>query len=123
MKWIGLIALAGMVGTLLRYGVGSYMQRAGEGFPWSTLLVNVIGSLILGFVYKHYAGSPDREQLRLVLAVGFCGAFTTFSAFSLETARLMEGGQWGRASAYILASVVLSVAATFGGFQIAGVAR
>ena len=119
MKWLGLIALAGMGGTLLRYGIGLSMQRASSGFPWNTLLINALGSLALGFIYKYYAGTPDREQLRLVLGVGFCGAFTTFSTFSLETAHMLEDGLWTRAFAYVIGSVVISFFAIIGGFQLA----
>lgn len=119
MKWVFWIAVAGMAGTLSRHAIGMALSRASQSFPWSTLLINVTGSLVLGLVYRYY--SADRENLRNVLAVGFCGAFTTFSTFSLETVRLADDGRWLRAGAYVSASVVLGVLAILAGFQLAGV--
>ena len=118
MKWVFWIGLAGMAGTLARYAIGAALWRSSQSFPWNTLLINVIGSLVLGVVYRYY--NADRDTLRTVIAVGFCGAFTTFSTFSLETVRLAADGRWMRAGAYVSASVVLGLLAILAGFQLAG---
>src|SRR5215475_5949879 len=97
-----LIALAGGIGTLARFGIGGWVQhRAGTGFPWGTLLINNTGSVILGFTFRYAEGTPVRPEIRAMVGIGFCGGFTTFSTFSYETARLLEDGQWRRAVVYI----------------------
>jgi fluoride exporter len=109
------IALGGAVGSVARFLVGTFMQRASADFPLGTLLVNVSGSLLLGFLARSLTDSAPSPELRAALTIGLCGGYTTFSTFSLETVALMERGAYGRAAAYIVASVVLSVAATFAG--------
>jgi CrcB protein len=114
------IALAGAIGTLARFGLGGWIQeRAGAGFPWGTLVINITGSIVLAFAFRFAEGTVVRPELRAAVGVGFCGAFTTFSTFSYETARLLEDGQWNRAALYIAASVLLALAGTFLGFQLA----
>lgn len=115
-----MIGLAGAIGTLARFGIGGWVQeRAGTGFPWGTLLINITGSVILGFTFRYAEGTPIRPEIRAMVGIGFCGGFTTFSTFSYETARLLENGQWNRAALYIAGSVLLSLAGTFGGFHMA----
>jgi CrcB protein len=104
-----LVALGGALGSVARYGVGVLAARwFGLGFPWGTLAVNVIGGLAMGVLVARVG--PEQEQLRLALGVGVLGGFTTFSAFSLETVRLMQHHA-GQAAAYAAASVALSVGA------------
>jgi CrcB protein len=112
---IWLIALGGAVGSVSRFLVGPAIQRAfGFTFPFGTLFINVVGSFILGVVAATaIEGGSLSPNGRAFLGIGFCGGFTTFSAFSLETVALLEGGQVGRASAYVIASVALSVSAAF----------
>jgi fluoride exporter len=106
MMQILLVALGGALGSVARYGVGVAAARwFGAGFPWGTLAVNVIGGVAIGVLA---ARVPDNENARLLLGVGLLGGFTTFSAFSLETVRLMEH-QPGLAALYAAASFVLSV--------------
>ncbi|PMR74049.1 fluoride efflux transporter CrcB [Billgrantia endophytica] len=85
-----------------------------NGFPFGTLAINVFGSMLLGIVIEYvalrYGASP---QVRLFLATGVLGGFTTFSAFSLETVQLVERGQAGVALVYVVSSVILSVGALF----------
>ncbi len=105
------IALGSALGGMARYwcsGVAAFLF--GETFPWGTLIVNVVGSVIIGFVAT--LTGPDGRLLvsttvRQFILVGFCGGFTTFSSFSLQTLNLMNDGQWSYAALNIGLSVVL----------------
>jgi CrcB protein len=110
---IWFIALGSAMGGVVRYLVGGAVQQAAGGtFPAGTLLVNVTGSFLLGFLIRYSADSAALgPELRAMLTIGFCGGYTTFSTFSYETVRLIEDGQGGRALAYALSSVLLSVGA------------
>jgi fluoride exporter len=115
-----LIGLGGAAGSVLRYLVGSVVQRsAGVGFPVGTLAVNVAGCFIMGVLAQHYMNTQTNQQVRAALMTGFCGGFTTFSAFSLETVGLMRGGEHGKSAAYVVLSVMLSILATFSGMAAA----
>lgn len=112
-----MIALGGAVGSVTRYLLGGIVQRAaGLAFPVGTLMVNVTGSFIAGFLLRYFMNVQTHPLLRAALIVGFCGGFTTFSAFTTETLGLVEGGEYSRAATYVLASVALSLAAVFAGF-------
>jgi CrcB protein len=118
MEKVLLVALGGAVGAVARYGVGVWsLRRFGGGWPVGTLAVNVVGGLLMGALAGWLAlrGGEGAERWRLLLGVGVLGGFTTFSAFSLETALLLERGRWSAACLYMAASVVLSVAALFAG--------
>ncbi len=116
------IALGGALGALSRWFVGGWVQEAaGSGFPMGTLVVNATGSFLLAFVVGLLEGLAAPPAWRSFLAVGFCGAYTTFSTFTYESVRLMQGGEWGRASAYLFGSVVVGLAATVMGFWAASV--
>ena len=106
------VALGSAVGGVLRYLLGGWVQdRAGTTFPVQTLLINVTGSLLLGFLARYLAESLASAELRLLLMTGFCGGYTTFSTFSYETVRLLEDGDWRHAALYVGLSVALSVGA------------
>jgi fluoride exporter len=116
-----LIALFGAIGTLTRYGLQGLVQvRTGGTFPYGTLLVNLTGCFFLGliaqFTMNRLAISPD---WRIAIAVGFFGAYTTFSSFGWETAKMMEDGEWLRASAYVAASVVAGLFLSVAGIRLA----
>ena len=114
---LGMIALGGAVGSVARYLLGGMVQRlAGAAFPLGTLAVNVSGSFIAGFLLRYFMNAQTHPFLRAALIVGFCGGFTTFSAFTTETLGLFEGGEYGKAAAYVALSVVLSLTAVFAGF-------
>ncbi len=117
-----IVGLGGALGSMARYGAGLAAARLlpGAAWPWATLSVNVIGGLAMGLLAGWLAqrGEGD-ESLRLFAAVGVLGGFTTFSAFSLETALMIERHQFGLAGAYVGLSVVLAVAALFLGLMIA----
>ena len=119
--WL-IVFLGGGLGAASRHGVNLAGARLiGGGFPWSTLIVNAVGSLLMGLIAGWLAfrsGVPWSQHTRLFLTTGFLGGFTTFSAFSLETALLWERGAAGEAAAYVLANVVLSVAGVFVGFWV-----
>lgn len=115
-----LIALGGAVGSLLRYLIGGAIQRSSaSGFPVGTMFVNVVGCLLVGVFVRFLLNMQTSPELRALLIVGFCGGFTTFSTFSYETVGLVEGGEYGRAATYVLASVALCVTATFLGMAAA----
>jgi CrcB protein len=110
------IAIGGAIGSVLRYLLGALVQRAsGSGFPIGTLAVNVTGSFLIGLLAQHFMNTQAHPLIRAALITGLCGGYTTFSAFSLETVALAEGGEMGKAAAYLVLSVMLSIAATFAG--------
>ena len=115
------VAAGSALGGVSRYIIGSAVQeRFGFPFPAGTLLVNVTGSLLLGFFLRiAFGGTQMSPEARLFLMTGFCGGYTTFSTFSSETAAMLETGQYRRAALYVTLSVVLSVLATFAGFALA----
>lgn len=117
----GYAALGGAIGTAARYLLTLVIQeRAGAGFPVATLLINITGSILLGFLMRYALESTTPgPEVRLLLTTGFCGGYTTFSTFSYETARLFEDGEWRRGAVYIVASVVVSLGGTFLGFALA----
>jgi CrcB protein len=115
------IAIGAAVGGVSRYYLSAAVQhRMGTTFPWGTLVINVTGSLVLGFLMRYAISTPAVSvEMRALLTTGFCGGYTTFSTYSYETATLIEDGQLGRAGTYALASVLLALAGTFGGFALA----
>jgi len=115
------IAGGGAVGAVLRYWLSSGVYTlTGRGFPYGTLVVNVLGSLVMGFLYIWLLERmPGGVALRAFLLVGLLGAFTTFSTFSLETLDLMEAGHIARGVLSTLLSVVLCVAAAALGVMLA----
>ncbi len=115
------IAIGSAIGGLSRYWLGGLIQRAHGGpFPLGTLVINVTGSLLIGFLLRYSLDtSAVSAEMRGFLTIGFCGGYTTFSTFSWETVALIEDGDWRRASLYILASVILSIAGTIAGVALA----
>ncbi len=113
-----IVGVAGAAGAVSRYAVGVLAQRAlGNHFAYGTLLVNVLGCLLLGFVLEleqHTTLVP--HPLRLLLAVGFLGAFTTFSTFGYETIRYLQAGAGHLAALNVAANLLLGMAAVWGGF-------
>ena len=107
-----LVAAAGAAGVLARYGIGTAVSAA--ALPWATVAINVAGSLALGFVVG--AGDWLSPEARAAIGVGFLGGFTTFSTFSVDVFRDLDGGRPGEALAYAGASVVLGVAAAAAGW-------
>ncbi|HEX5778719.1 MAG TPA: fluoride efflux transporter CrcB [Xanthobacteraceae bacterium] len=116
---IFLVFVGGGIGAALRHGVNvSAAAWFGTGFPWGTIIVNIVGSFVIGALAAWFAFRGDAmwtQPLRLFLATGILGGFTTFSAFSLDFALLFERGEIGQGVAYVLVSVLLSLAAVFAG--------
>jgi fluoride exporter len=116
-----LVALGGGLGAALRHGVNLVALRLlGPNFPWGTFTINIAGSLAMGIfielLARRFSGS---EGLRLFVATGILGGFTTFSSFSLDFAVLWQRGAVGAALGYVAGSVALSLAAVFVGFWLA----
>ena len=118
------VAIGGMCGALLRYGLDKVIERHSDSaFPWSTFAINVSGCLVVGFVI---AALVDRHSapdwLRAALVVGFCGGYTTFSTFAQETLDLVETRAVAVALLSGTANVVLGVLAVLAGSRIARLA-
>ena len=116
-----IVFLGAGIGGALRHAVNEAAFRAlGIYFPYGTAIVNILGSLIMGLLVAYFALRIELPQhWRLFLATGVLGGFTTFSAFSLDTAMLYERGQPVLAASYALGSVVISIAALFAGMWLA----
>lgn len=111
------VMVAGAVGVALRYGIDALVtDRAGDAFPWSTLVVNVLGAFAMGVlvaVLERHAFSSD--LVRPAIGIGLLGGFTTYSAFALDAVSLAEDGQVGRAGIYVVATNVVGIAALVAG--------
>ena len=112
-----IVFLGGGIGAMLRHGVNVAAARVlGTNFPFGTLAVNVTGSLVMGLLAAYFGfRSGASQHWRLFLTTGILGGYTTFSTFSLDVALLYERGELGLAFLYVLVSVLVSIAALFGG--------
>ena len=115
-----LIALAGSIGTLARYGLGGLVQaQAGKIFPWGTVVVNLSGCLLFGIVWSSLEGRwPTSSETRTVILIGFMGAFTTFSTFVFETEELLHDSEWLLALGYFSLHNVGGLAALVAGLAL-----
>ena len=116
-----LIAVFGAMGTLARYGLQGLVQvKMGSTFPYGTLAINLTGCFFLGligqFTLNRMVISPE---LRMAIAVGFFGGYTTFSSFGWETAKMLEAGEWIWATTYVATSVVLGLFLSVAGIRLA----
>lgn len=114
------IAAGGAIGSVLRYAVSTGVYSvAGREFPYGTLVVNVVGSLLMGLLFVLLIERMDVPGIwRMALLVGLLGAFTTFSTFSIETLNLMQSGDYVRALSNVFLSIVLCIGATWIGFRL-----
>ena len=114
------VAVGGALGSVARYLMGIGATRMfGLSFPWGTLIINILGSFLIGAFVEMFALKADLPQeVRVFLTVGICGGFTTFSTFSLDAYVLLERGEWWFAAAYIAGSVVLSIGALVGALHL-----
>lgn len=117
-----LIGLGGFIGTIVRYLIGQTIGKSiAEGFPYATLLVNLIGCLAIGLIYGYFAKNPGSgTDWKSILTIGVCGGFTTFSAFSYETLNLISGGKLITAVLYVTLSLLLGLALTLSGLWLMG---
>jgi CrcB protein len=120
MKMVLMIAAGGAMGAVARYGTVVAVGRlTGIGFPWGTVTVNLAGSFILGFLIGALAhGFSLSQEMRGLIVVGFLGAYTTFSTFSLDAVTLMERGSWWPAFGYAAGSVIAGIALFFMGLRV-----
>jgi CrcB protein len=112
-----LVALGGALGALARFGVATAFKRFAAGFPLGTLIINVTGCAIIGFFLAAVNGrwSGIHEGWEYLVPIGFVGAYTTFSTYQYEMARLMETGAWLRLGSYFVLSNAVGFAAVVGG--------
>jgi len=122
-RQLAAVAIGGAAGAVMRWLVASGVQRmAGGAFPWGTFAVNALGSFLLGFLFVWLIErSTASELLRLAITVGFMGAFTTFSTYSLESVRLLQEGAFSLAFGNIAGQVVVCLLLTWLGIQLARV--
>ena len=114
-----IVFLGGGIGAALRHGVNRAAFHLWPAFPAGTMIVNIVGSLVMGLLVGIFAANPSLGQhTRLFLATGVLGGFTTFSTFSLDALTLWERGAYGPWLLYVGLSVVLSLLATAAGFLI-----
>jgi fluoride exporter len=118
------VTVGSALGGVLRYAISRLMLSfdVSIGFPIGTLLINIIGSFVIGYfgtLTLHSGKYPVSDNVRLFVMVGICGGFTTFSSFSLQTFDLIRSGMWGRVLANITLSVVLCLSAVAVGHRLA----
>lgn len=109
------VGIGGFLGSVCRYLIGLIPVETEHNFPVKTLVINVAGAFLIGVIAALAAKNKSiSPQLILMLKVGICGGFTTFSTFAYETADLMKGGNTALALVYVISSMVLGVLAVFG---------
>jgi CrcB protein len=116
------VTIGSAIGGLMRYAISRWTMSLSMGFPYGTVLINVLGSFVIGYFGTLTLQSgkfPESDNVRLFVMVGVCGGFTTFSSFSLQTFDLLRMGAWGRALANAVLSVILCVAAVGAGHLLA----
>jgi fluoride exporter len=110
------VAAGGLLGAPARYGLGALLPTRDDGFPWATLLINVSGALLLGIlVVVAVERFPSSRYARAFFGTGFLGAYTTFSTYMVQTVLLTKDGHAIRATAYLLATVVVGLLASWFG--------
>jgi fluoride exporter len=110
-----IVGLGGAIGSMLRYA-GNVLYSS-KSFPVTTLLINIIGSFLIGMVIAFSIKNPSSDNWKLFLATGICGGFTTFSAFSYENLSMMQNDKFFLSMLYIISSVVLGITAAWLGYK------
>lgn len=114
------IAIGGLAGTLARYFLQGWIQHRSGVFPLGTLVINIAGSLVLGFILRYATGTTVvSPELRAGLTIGLCGAFTTMSTFSYESMALLGDGEYVRAGVYMGGTIVGCLVAVIAGTMVA----
>ncbi len=112
-----LVGIGAGIGGMIRYLMSLVFKS--QSFPFNTLLINVLGSLLIGILFSiTEKQTQSSEQIKLFFATGICGGFTTFSAFSLENMQLLKSGNYIAATSYITLSILFCIAAVFAGYKL-----
>ena len=119
-KALLIVGTGSFVGGALRYALSMFMRHiCGQGFPWGTLAVNLVGCLVFGMVFALFGKhGTTTHPWCLLLTTGLCGGFTTFSTFAHESVQMLQGGQFGAFAAYVIASIVMGLAMIAVGYMI-----
>ena len=112
-----LVALGGAGGSVLRY----QFSNINTSFPWGTLTVNVLGSLLIGLLVGFVSKGVLSPEMKLLLVTGFCGGFTTFSTFANESFGMMKAGDVLQTALYVGASVIIGILAVWGGMMLSNI--
>ena len=119
MKQVLFVFIGGGFGSALRYLVGKYLNNTESGFPYGTFAVNIVGSLLIGIILGYAAKSTTlTENHTLLFATGFCGGFTTFSAFAYENYEFLKAGDFTSFAFYTIASFIVGFLAVFAGMYL-----
>jgi len=123
MQLVLLIGLGGFLGTIARYSCAQLPflapNQKSNNFPFATLLINLIGCFLIGLIYGYFEKqSVNSSDWKLIITVGFCGGFTTFSAFSIENIQMIREGHFLTAILYIFSSVLIGLLLTWGGIAL-----
>lgn len=113
------IAFGGAIGAVGRYLIASFFNHSKTGFPTGTFLVNLLGSLFIGFLMGFFAKANISDNIKLFLIIGILGGFTTFSSFAYESIDLLRNGEMKIALLYILGTNIIGISLAFGGYFIA----
>jgi fluoride exporter len=114
------IGFGGFAGSIARYGISIlFHKKSVEGFPWQTMIANILGCLLLGLIYGYFEKeSIQNQQLKLFLTVGFCGGFTTFSAFTFEGMMMLRNSHFLQFFIYTMSSFALCLIALYLGYSL-----
>jgi len=118
-----MVGIGGCLGSILRFWLGNYIgSRMGSRFPYGTFAINISGSFLIGLVFAFLTvRSQWSPYWRYLILIGFIGGYTTFSSFEFETLRTLQEGQFGMGLLYVMSSVVLGLAAVWGGIIAGGI--
>ena len=120
LKNIFMVSCGSFIGGAARYLVSITMKDAGKGFPWGTLIVNLIGCLALGLLWGFFSrNATENSSWALFMTVGICGGFTTFSTFSKEALMMLQAGNFINLLAYVAISVIAGIALVAAGYYLA----
>jgi len=119
MNWMLILSVGtgAAVGGILRYLFSIWLKPEVSKFPWATLLVNLLGSFILGLFISYFSKNEGSTPVKLMLTTGFCGGFTTFSAFSMELVLMLQKSEYLPAGLYILASIIGGLGLAWMGYR------
>lgn len=118
-KDILLVGIGSFFGGIARYLISLAMKGISETFPWATMTANIAGCLLIGLLYAIFSRHNSPSQLSLLLTVGFCGGFTTFSTFSKESLGLLQSGSYSLFFLYAFGSIAVGIVAVAIGFNLA----